>query len=60
MRVALASRLAANVSSRTQEDTGRALVQAAAMTVRYHSTAERPTLEMWLIDDDGSLIDFIA
>lgn len=28
------------------------------MTVRYHATAERPALELWLVDDDGSLIDF--
>lgn len=28
------------------------------MTVRYHATAERPALELWLYDDDGSLIDF--
>lgn len=28
------------------------------MTVRYHSTADRPALELWLQDDDGTLIDF--
>lgn len=28
------------------------------MTVRYHKSAERPSLEMWLYDDDGTLIDF--
>jgi hypothetical protein len=26
-------------------------------TIRYHKTAERPALEMWLLDDDESLID---
>lgn len=26
--------------------------------LRYHSTAERPSVSMWLKDDDGSLIDF--
>lgn len=26
--------------------------------VSYHSTAERPVLELWLLDDDGTLIDF--
>lgn len=26
--------------------------------VRYYSTAERPALELWLLDDDGALIDF--
>jgi hypothetical protein len=26
--------------------------------VRYHTTAERPSLGLWLIDDDGELIDF--
>ena len=30
------------------------------MGVRYHRTAERPVLELWLLDDDGSLIDFSA
>jgi hypothetical protein len=24
----------------------------------YHKTAERPVIELWLIDDDGALIDF--
>jgi hypothetical protein len=28
------------------------------MTVRYYSTAERPALELWLLDDDGTLIDY--
>ena len=28
-----------------------------ATTARYHKTAERPSLEMWLVDDDGALID---
>lgn len=28
------------------------------MTIRYHSSAERPSLELWLEDDDGTLIDF--
>jgi hypothetical protein len=28
------------------------------VTVRYHSTAERPALKIWWFDDDGSLIDF--
>lgn len=28
------------------------------MTIRYHTTAERPALEMWILDDDGTLIDF--
>jgi hypothetical protein len=26
--------------------------------VSYHSTADRPALELWLQDDDGNLIDF--
>lgn len=26
--------------------------------LKYHSTADRPALELWLLDDDGSLIDF--
>jgi hypothetical protein len=26
--------------------------------VRYHTTAERPALELWWFDDDGTLIDF--
>lgn len=26
--------------------------------VSYHSTADRPVLELWLFDDDGTLIDF--
>jgi len=30
------------------------------MSLRYHTTAERPSLEMWLLDDDGSLIDLSA
>lgn len=28
------------------------------MTIRYHTSAERPALEMWIQDDDGTLIDF--
>lgn len=28
------------------------------MSVRYHTTAERPALELWIQDDDGTLIDF--
>lgn len=28
------------------------------MSLRYHTTAELPALEMWLLDDDGTLIDF--
>lgn len=28
------------------------------MTLKYHITAERPSVEMWLQDDDGTLIDF--
>lgn len=28
------------------------------MTIRYHTTAERPALELWILDDDGTLIDF--
>jgi hypothetical protein len=28
------------------------------MTVKYYSSAERPALELWLLDDDGSLINF--
>lgn len=27
-------------------------------TARYYATADRPVLEMWLLDDDGTLIDF--
>lgn len=27
-------------------------------TVSYHKGAERPSLSLWLVDDDGSLIDF--
>jgi hypothetical protein len=30
------------------------------VTVRYHSTAERPGLELWLFDDDGALINFAS
>jgi hypothetical protein len=30
------------------------------VTVRYYSTAERPALELWLLDDDGSLINFAS
>lgn len=30
------------------------------MTVRYRTTAERPSLELWIEDDDGTLIDFSA
>jgi hypothetical protein len=26
--------------------------------LRYHKTAERPSAELWLLDDDGTLIDF--
>jgi hypothetical protein len=26
--------------------------------VSYHSTADRPVLQLWLQDDDGTLIDF--
>lgn len=26
--------------------------------LRYHRTAERPVAELWLLDDDGTLIDF--
>lgn len=26
--------------------------------LQYHTTAERPSVSMWLQDDDGSLIDF--
>lgn len=26
--------------------------------LRYHQGAERPALKLWLIDDDGTLIDF--
>ena len=26
--------------------------------VSYHSTADRPALELWLLDDDDTLIDF--
>jgi hypothetical protein len=25
--------------------------------VQYHSTADRPALELWLFDDDGTLLD---
>ncbi len=28
--------------------------------VVYYTTAERPTLKLWLLDDDGTLIDFSA
>lgn len=28
------------------------------MTVTYAKTADRPALKLWLLDDDGSLIDF--
>lgn len=27
-------------------------------TIRYRRTAERPSLQLWLLDDDGNLIDF--
>jgi hypothetical protein len=27
-------------------------------TLRYHKTAERPSAELWLLDDDGTLVDF--
>ena len=27
-------------------------------TLKYRSTAERPAAELWLFDDDGTLIDF--
>ena len=30
----------------------------ASNRIQYHKTAERPALELWLIDDDGALIDF--
>jgi hypothetical protein len=30
------------------------------VTVQYHSTADRPALELWVFDDDGTLIDFSA
>ena len=26
--------------------------------LRYHAGAERPALKLWLLDDDGALIDF--
>lgn len=26
--------------------------------IRYHKTADRPALKLWLFDDDGTLIDF--
>jgi hypothetical protein len=26
--------------------------------LRYHKTAERPDSKLWLLDDDGTLIDF--
>lgn len=29
-----------------------------AELLRYHRTAERPVAKLWLLDDDGSLIDF--
>lgn len=28
------------------------------MSLTYFRTAERPDLQMWLLDDDGNLIDF--
>jgi hypothetical protein len=28
------------------------------VSVQYHSTADRPALELWLFDDDGTLLDF--
>lgn len=28
--------------------------------LRYYQGAERPALKLWLLDDDGSLIDFSA
>ena len=28
------------------------------MALVYYRTAERPDIQMWLLDDDGSLIDF--
>jgi hypothetical protein len=28
------------------------------MSIRYHATADRPALKLWLLDDDGALIDF--
>ncbi len=28
--------------------------------LRYHQGAERPALKLWLLDDDGTLIDFSA
>jgi hypothetical protein len=27
-------------------------------TLRYHTTASLPSSELWLLDDDGTLIDF--
>ena len=29
-----------------------------AATLVYHRTAERPDIKLWLLDDDGDLIDF--
>lgn len=31
---------------------------ATPPTLQYHRTAERPDLRLWLLDDDGNLIDF--
>jgi hypothetical protein len=28
------------------------------MSLSYYRTAERPDLQLWLLDDDGALIDF--
>ncbi len=28
--------------------------------LRYYQGAERPTLRLWLLDDDGTLVDFSA
>jgi hypothetical protein len=27
-------------------------------TLKYHKSAERPEAQLWILDDDGSLIDF--
>lgn len=26
--------------------------------IKYYATAERPVLKLWLLDDDGTLVDF--
>lgn len=28
------------------------------MTIAYYRTAERPAIKLWLLDDDGALVDF--